>query len=177
MKRVLVIGSPGAGKSTLSAQLAKLTGLPLIHLDQMFWTKGWVMRPDDEFADLVCGAIRGDAWIMDGNYASTMRQRIERADAVIYLDYPRWLCLSRALKRIATTYGKVRADMAEGCPEQLDFEFLRYVISFRRKIRPEVEAILREHSDCVVHRFRRPREVAGFLEKLVGREQARPASA
>lgn len=166
MPRVLVIGSPGAGKSTLAAQLAAALGLPLVHLDQLFWSAGWEMRTEGEFAGLVREAIGRERWVIDGNYASNLRERMARADTVIYLDPPTRLCLWRVLKRIASGYGKVRPDMAAGCPERFDFEFLRYVASFRSKVRPLVEAILREFPDCVLIRCRTRRDTADAVAEL-----------
>ena len=166
MERVLVVGPPGAGKSRLATEVAGRTGLPLVHLDALFWTPGWVVRPRGEFVELVEEAISSERWVIDGTYAFTLRQRLQRADTVIYLDYPTRICLWRVLKRIAGSHGRTRADMAEDCPERFDFGFLRYVWSFRKRIRPEVETILGEDSRCVVHRARHPRELAKLLERL-----------
>ena len=88
MQRVLVIGSPGAGKSTLSHALAARTGLPLHHLDRMFWLSGWIERDRDEGRAVLKQVLAQDRWIIDGNYGSTLPLRIARADTVVWLDYP-----------------------------------------------------------------------------------------
>ena len=132
MQRVLVIGSPGAGKSTLSTALAAQTGLPLYHLDQMFWTEGWIERDKNELQTMLTGVLAQDRWIIDGNYGSSLPQRIARADTVVWLDYPTWLCLGRVLRRWWQYRGHTRPDMTDGCPEQIDLPFLRYVLNFRR---------------------------------------------
>lgn len=98
-RRVLVSGLAGAGKSTFSRALSALTGLPLIHLDIYFWKPGWVEPTEDEWRERQRGLLSGDEWIIDGNYHATLDLRLERADTVVYLDTPWWVCAGRALVR------------------------------------------------------------------------------
>jgi adenylate kinase family enzyme len=93
MRRVLVIGSGGAGKSTLAAQVARRLALPLVRLDALYWHAGWIPTPKDEWATLVMEIAGREAWVMDGNYGGTMDLRLARADTVIFLDLPRLVCL------------------------------------------------------------------------------------
>src|SRR5688572_4725457 len=95
MRRVLIIGSAGAGKSTLAQQLGAIVGLPVIHLDAHYWNAGWKETPQEEWKQRVAELLRRDAWIMDGNYGSTLRERVEAADTVILLDLSRVRCLYR----------------------------------------------------------------------------------
>jgi adenylate kinase family enzyme len=167
MRRVLVIGISGAGKSTFARALADKTGLPLIHLDAAFWRPGWTVTPRPEWRARVAELVADERWIIEGNYAGSLDLRLPRADTVLWFDYPALKCLGRVLWRVATTYGKVRADMAPGCPERLDWEFLRYVWRFNRLERPKMLAALAqfgEHLDPVV--FRRDGEVTRFLAGL-----------
>lgn len=131
MQRILVIGSPGAGKSTLAASLAQTTGLPLFHLDRIYWRSGWTERDRDAANSDLNRVLASDRWIIDGNYGSTLPLRIARADTVVWLDYPTGLCLRRAINRWRQYRGRSRPDMADGCPERLSLEFLVYVIRFR----------------------------------------------
>ena len=131
MQRLLVIGSPGAGKSTLARALAARTGLPLVHLDQLHWLPGWTERNRDESRAELAGVLAQDRWIIDGNYGSILAMRLARADTVVWLDYPTHLCFWRVLKRWWRYRGTNRPDMTEGCPERLDPEFLWYVLTFR----------------------------------------------
>jgi adenylate kinase family enzyme len=165
MRRVLVIGIPGAGKSTFARALAARTGLPLIHLDKEFWQPGWKATPRSQWRARTAELAAGERWIMDGNYAGTLDLRLPRADAVMSFDYPRLVCLRRAAWRAMTTYNQVRADMAEGCPERFDLEFLRYIWTFNAKERPGTAAALERfgaHVTPVV--FRRDSEAAHFLK-------------
>jgi adenylate kinase family enzyme len=127
MQRVLVIGSPGAGKSTFAGVLACRTGLPLTHLDAEYWQPGWVRPPREVWEARVRELIAPDAWILDGNYTSTVRLRAERADTVIVLDYPRVLCLYRAVSRAVLNRRTDRMNLGR---EPLDLEFLRFIWTF-----------------------------------------------
>jgi adenylate kinase family enzyme len=160
---VLVIGSPGAGKSTLATELAARTGLPLVHLDQEYWRAGWVEPPADEWQAKVETMIARPRWIMDGNYGGTLALRLARADTVIYLDLPAWRCVARVLRRIVGSWGRVRADMAPGCPEQFSWEFVTYTARFRRDKRAGVEAKIRSFNGPVI-RLRSQSEIDAFLE-------------
>lgn len=165
MQRVLVIGSPGAGKSTLSRSLAARTGLPLYHLDKLFWRPGWVERDRDEGCAELAEVLAGDRWIIDGNYGSNLPLRIARADTVVWLDYPTWLCLGRVLKRWWQYRGTARPDMTEDCPEHLNLEFLIYVLSFRSAWQHRNAAAISQFNGSVL-RFAKPRLAAEWLDQL-----------
>lgn len=165
MQRVLVIGSPGAGKSTFARALAARTRLPLVHLDAEFHLPGWVDRDPDEWNAKLAGILARDAWIVDGNYGGSMDRRLARADTVILLDYPTGLCLWRVMKRVITLWGTVRPEAAPGCPERLDLEFLAYVAMFRRAKTPGLMRRLRGYNGSVA-RFRGPGAAQAFLETL-----------
>lgn len=165
MRRVLVIGCPGAGKSTLTRALAETLGLPAVYLDRLWWKSGWINRTRAEFDARLDAALAGDAWVMDGNYLRTLPRRLERCDAVLFLDYPRRLCLSRALRRILRWRGRTRPDMAEGCPERLDPAFIRWIWDFHRTQRPRVLELLSAWKG-EAHIFRSPAQCADFLNRL-----------
>lgn len=132
-QRIIVIGCSGSGKTTLSNILGETTGLPVIHLDKIFWKPGWVETPKEEFARLVEAEIRKERWIIDGNYGGTMDKRIELCDTIIFLDLSRRTCLNGAISRWLMNLGKNRPDMGAGCPEKMDLEFLRFIWSFNKR--------------------------------------------
>lgn len=165
MRRVLVLGCPGAGKSTLARSLGEALSLPVVHLDRLWWKSGWVNRTEGEFDALLDAVLLGEEWVIDGNYLRTLPRRLERCDAVVLLDYPRRVCLLRALRRILTWRGRTRPDMAADCPERLDGEFVRWIWEFHRTQRPQVLELL-DGWTGEKHVFRSPKDCARFLAKL-----------
>lgn len=139
-KRVMVIGSSGAGKSTLSASIAKTFNMQHIPLDRdMRWLPGWQVRDRDEQRALHDRFCDLDRWVIDGTSISLFPKRLEHADLVIWLRPSRVSALWGVAKRVAKSYGKVRADMADGCPENLpDREFLTYIWTFEERQSPRV---------------------------------------
>src|SRR3954454_9258425 len=125
MRRVLVIGCGGAGKSTFARELGARLGLPVVHLDRLYWKPGWVPTPADEWEMVVREALAGERWVMDGNYGGTLAIRIQVADTAILLDVPRRPCVRRVVWRSLRNYGRSRDDLGPGCREKLpDPEFL-----------------------------------------------------
>ncbi len=145
MQRVLVIGNSGAGKTTFSTELGKLTALPVVHLDKAYWQPGWVQTPKEAWRKCVSELVRQEQWIIDGSFASTLDIRLPRADTVIFLDFPRYRCMYRIFKRAITRYGQVRFDMGEDCPEKFDWEFTKWVWHYRRDQYPLIHARLQQH--------------------------------
>lgn len=165
MERVLVIGSPGAGKSTLAAEIARIADLPLIHLDQLHWSAGWVEADKDEFEAKVREAIAGPRWVIDGNYGGTLPLRLTRADTVIDLDLPRWQCVLGIVRRAISHRGRTRSDMAPGCPERLDWEFVAYTFHFPSGGRRRLEETMRGFNGRRI-KLRSRREVQAYLDRL-----------
>ncbi len=168
MRRVLVIGSGGAGKSTFARALAERTGLPVVHLDRLFWRPGWVESPREEFDAALADVLAQKAWILDGNYDRTMDLRLARADTCVFLDLPRLACLRRVLGRRWRARGHARIDVIDGCPERVTWEFLRWIWTYPRLRRPAVLARLAEFERrggrAVV--LSSPAQVRGFRESL-----------
>ena len=167
MHRILVIGSGGSGKTTVAKALAARTGLPVIHLDQLFWHPGWISTPDDEWDRRVGALVAGDAWIMDGNYGRTLPLRLAAADTVVFLDRSRLVCTWRILKRRLRHIGRGRPDVAPGCPEQLSWEFMWWVWTYRTRRRPGILRSLEtvRHQKQVVI-LKNERNVRHFLERV-----------
>ena len=166
MQKVLIIGSGGSGKTTLGRRIAELTGLPLVHLDALFWREGWVPTPDGEWDRVVAELINGDAWILDGNYGRVLRVRLAACDTVIFLDLPPWLCLWRILKRRFRYKGRRRPDLPEGCPERLNWEFARWVLGYRRNQRPGVLERLSDFGDKRVVILRSQSSIERFVASV-----------
>lgn len=143
MKRILVIGCCGAGKSTFSQWLSARLNLPLVHLDRLFWKPGWNEQESAIFRDLLQVELECDAWIIDGNYLSTLPLRLKYADTVIWLDFNRWICTYRVLKRWLIQEGY----QAEGCPQKVDLPFLKFVFwDYQQHVRSQVLQLQTIHS-------------------------------
>ena len=167
MRRILVIGSGGAGKTTVAKEIARRTGLPLIHLDQLFWHPGWAPTPDPEWDDITDELIERDAWVMDGNYGRTLTKRLAAADTVVFLDLPRIVCTWRILKRRLRHIGGSRPDVAPGCPEQVNWEFVRWVWTYPSRRRPgilkQLDALKKQKTIIVV---RNANDIRTFLATI-----------
>ena len=167
MKRIMVLGCCGAGKSTLSKKLAARLDIPLFHLDQYYWKPNWVESEKVAWGKVVQGLATKETWLIDGNYSGTIDIRLQRADTVIYLDYPTIVCMCRVLKRIKNNWKRVRPDMPAGCPERLDAEFLHYVLTFNIRKRASILAKLKAvEQEKKVLILQNDKAVASFLVKL-----------
>ena len=144
MRKVIVIGSGGSGKTTLATRLGARLGLPVVHLDALYWRAGWTPTPPDEWARVVADLAARDAWVMDGNYGGTLPQRLAACDTVIFLDVPRLVCLWRVVARSVRYRGRTRPDMAPGCDEQVTWEFVRWIWTYPRRRRPGILRMLGE---------------------------------
>ena len=166
MQRVLIIGCGGAGKSTLARQMGEKTGLPVVHLDKLFWHPNWVESSKEEMDGKIMAELIKPQWIMDGNYSRTLTERIKYCDTIIYMDFSRMACVLGVLKRIITTYGTVRPDMGEGCPERFDLDFLKWVWNFNKNKRERYYSILNEVEGVETIVLKNRRMVKRFLKSL-----------
>ena len=164
MKKVIVIGSGGAGKSTFARRLGEATGLPVIHLDAHFWRANWDPTPKDEWKAKVEDLVKRNAWIMDGNFGGTRELRMQAADTIIMLDVPRRVCMYRVIKRAIVYRGKKRPDMAEGCNEKIDLEFLMWIWSYRSRSRARALAEIENLRDKRVVILNNRDAIERFLE-------------
>ena len=167
VRRILIIGSGGAGKSTLALQLGQQLGLPVHHLDRIFWKPGWESIEQERFVAEVEAICAQPEWVIDGNYSSTFELRFPAADTIIFLSLSRWVCLWRVLKRRLRYHRATRPDVTDGCPEQLERQFLLWICNYPRTRTPRILERLRElPSDKQVIVLRSPREVAAFARNL-----------
>ncbi len=128
--KIAILGFSGCGKSTLAQKLGEKYDIPVLHLDRVQFAANWVEREqEDKLRDVAAFLDSHDSWVMDGNYSNLLQERrLEEADRIIMLELNRFVCLWRVLKRWFTYGGSSRPDMAEGCKEKVDWEFLRWVL-------------------------------------------------
>lgn len=166
MKRVLVIGCPGAGKSTFSQELARITELPLIHLDFLYHDQSHSYKTDTEsWRSRVVSETKKKRWIIDGNYKSTFDLRFPEADTIIFLDYPTYLSTWRAIKRRIQCRKKTRKDMPPTWKERLDWEFLLFILKFNRSVAPQIRRLLESYPDKDAVVLRSPHEAGLYLDE------------
>lgn len=160
-KRVAVIGCPGGGKSTFSRALRDRVGLPLYHLDAIYWRDDRTHLSREEFYPLMQKIIAREEWIMDGNYNATLEWRISACDLLIFLDYPAEVCLEGVRAR----RGQKRSDMP-WVEEGDDQEFLEFIRAFETESRPRILELIGKYPDKAVVTFRSREEAEGYLREL-----------
>ncbi|MCW7542737.1 hypothetical protein N7I30_02865 [Aurantimonas litoralis] len=168
-RTVMIVGSPGAGKSTLARRIGASCGLRVIHMDQLYWTAGWRRREPSYHRALVEDAVARPSWVFDGNHTATLPLRTQKADTLIWLDLPRGLCMLRILRRVAGGYGKVRADMAAGCPERFDAGLLKWAWRFPQNSGPGLARLYAAFPGRK-YQLTTPQEVAVFVARLEDRQ-------
>ena len=166
MKKVIVIGCPGSGKSTVSRTLHNKTGIPLYHLDMMYWNADKTTVEKSVFLERLSAVLEKDEWIIDGNYGSTMELRMVACDTVFFLDYPLEICLDGIKER----RGKPRSDMPWIETEE-DAEFIEFIKNYEEQQKPKVLELLKKHSDKNIIIFKSRDQADAFLKKLLLKEK------
>jgi adenylate kinase family enzyme len=165
MRRVVIVGSYGAGKTTLAAALGPVLDLEVHHLDALRWQPGWRLRPLSEWHTILGEIVACDTWIIEGNFEQTLEPRLQRADAVILLDFPMWLSLGRLVRR--RLRGGNRPDLPPGLRERLNFRTLTLVWDYRRRTRQQILGrVDRSRPGRQVVVLRRPSEVSALIADL-----------
>jgi hypothetical protein len=130
MKKIVVIGSPGAGKSTLARKLGDTLDIDVFHLDRYFWEPGWMEKSLEARIKIQQQLVQGERWIIEGTYLGSSDGRLNAADTIIFLDMPISLCLWRVIKRRFKYNNKPRPDLPDGCPEKIHFPYILKVLAF-----------------------------------------------
>ncbi len=163
--KILIVGCGGAGKSTLATALGEKVNLPVIHLDKLYWLPNWIERSNEEFDKLVEIELHKQKWIIDGNYLRTLEWRLKYADLCIFLDYNIDLCLQGVQERVIKYQGKSRPDMTDGCPEQVDSEFIEWINNYSKDVKPKLLDTI-QNSNVPYLIFTSREETANWLNKI-----------
>ena len=127
--RIAVLGYSGSGKSTLAKYLSQKFAIPVLYLDTVEFEAGWKTRNREEAVAIVAEFMKKSDWVIDGNYSGFLQEeRLQQADHIIFLSFPRVSCLFRAYKRFRNFKDITRESMAQGCKEKLDFEFICWIL-------------------------------------------------
>ncbi len=173
MKRVLVIGNSGSGKTTFSKALADALQIPLVHLDKLYWYGEWEHRSHDEFDTLLLEKLEKDSWIIDGNFTRTIPKRLQYCDAVFFFDLPVITCLWGAVCRAFENRGRSRDDMGGNCPEHLfdkrKLELYKAILDYNKRNRAKIYVLLGQRKNIEVIVFKNRRQVKMFLHNIKSR--------
>lgn len=165
-KRIILVGSGGSGKSWLAKRLANITGYKMIHLDCEFWQPNWTKMPKEEWIEKQNGFFKGEKWIIDGNYNSSMELRFAAADLVIFLDINRFVCMWSALKR----HGKKRSDLPGYLEEKMNLEFidfLKWIWSFKKTGKKRILYLREKYPEKEFLILKSRKAVREFLKTII----------
>ena len=166
--KIAIIGYSGSGKSTLAKKLSEIYNCPLLYLDTIQFEANWKIRDIDEGRLMVGEFLKNDSWIIDGNYREFLQEkRLQDADKIIFMNFPRRICFPQAFKRYLHYKNKPRESMADGCNEKFDLEFIKWLLFEGRKksIKNHYNEICKCYKDKITI-FRNNKDVENFLASL-----------
>ncbi len=166
MEKIVIIGSPGAGKSSLARELGSIFNNKVYHLDRIFWRPGWIEKPRDTRIDILQDLVREKRWIIDGTYLNTSELHLETADTIIFLDNAPLFCLWRIIKRHRAYDGRSRRDIPMGSTDKLTFILIMKVLVFPFRGRRTLKKNLRNYKSKQIIWLRSPKDVENFLAQL-----------
>lgn len=161
MNRIAVIGCPGSGKSVFSVKLKEKTGLPLYHLDNIWWKPDRTHITRDEFDAALAGILERDEWIIDGSYSRTFEPRIAACDTVILLDYDTDVCMQGIIGRV----GQTRLDIP-WTEQTLDPELVELVRTYKERNNPVLHELFRRYPDKDIRIFHTREEADRWLKEI-----------
>ena len=167
--KIAIVGYSGSGKSTTARIIGEKYSIPVLHLDSVHWMKNWTERPVDESVQIVSDFMHSnDSWVIDGNYKKLCQtERFAQADKIIFFGFNRFTCLFRIIKRWLKFRGKTRPDIAVGCNEKIDYEFIRWVLIDGRTAEKQkgYQNMCKKYSNKVVI-LKTQRQVDDFIKKI-----------
>jgi adenylate kinase family enzyme len=167
MRKILVLGSSGSGKSTFSRQLGKALEIEVIHLDSYYWKPDWMPTPEGEWAEKLDDLLQGTSWVMDGNYPASLPLRLSFSAAAAFLDVNRWVCLWRCVKRLIGNWGRNRQELAPGCYEKMDGEFFLWIWNYPKNLKPSIlDQLSKQTEGKQIIILRNNREITNFFKRV-----------
>ena len=163
--RISIVGGPGSGKTTLSNILSKIYDIPVIHIDGIHHLANWKIRNKSERDNIILSYTEKDKWIIDGNYSSTIKERFEKTDLIIWLDYSTIMQLKGAIKRFFKNVNKEREDIP-GCKEKFDFKFLKQVVRYNKNKRHIILDNLEDIPKNKVLIFKKQKDLNNWIKSL-----------
>jgi len=168
MNRIVIIGNSGSGKSTLARQMSEILGIPAVHIDTLRFAENgnWVERPKEEFHAKISAAVATKEWIFEGCSTSTLPLRIERCDAIIFLDFNRFFCLFHAIKRRMQIRYKPRPELPKSCIDKIDRKFLKWILmDYPSRSRPSLVKMIYA-SEKPIHHLKSRRQARKLIKDM-----------
>lgn len=169
MERVCIIGGSGTGKTTLSNNLGRELNLPIYHIDGINHLADWKKRDESERDKIILEKVEEPKWIIDGTYRSTLQQRLEKADYIIYLDYSSFAQVRGVMKRFIKGRGKEREEIP-GCKEQMTWKFFWFVVNWRKTKRADIIEKINKVDSSKVHIFKNRRQLNKWYKETFGKK-------
>jgi len=166
LKRIVIFGRPGSGKSTVASWLSQNVGLPLHHLDKHFYLANWQPRPYPDFMHLLHTIVNEDEWIIDGNNTRSLETRWARADLVLYFNLPRFICYLRVIKRFLAPHHQFD-DRAPECRETIRWSLLRYIWGFNARVSPLITRLTKQYPHVTIKEIRCNADVTQLKHDLM----------
>lgn len=167
--KIVILGYSGSGKSTTARNIGQKCNIPVLHLDTVYWLENWQVRPVEESKAIVADFMAANqSWVIEGNYkALCQEERFRQADKILFFNFNRFICFSRALGRYMKYKGKTRPDMASGCNEKFDFEFMKWILKDGRtpQKKKAYANMCEKYADKVVI-ISNQKQLDNFLEKI-----------
>jgi adenylate kinase family enzyme len=167
MEKIVIIGSPGAGKSTLARNLHSILNVNVIHLDRVFWESGWKEKPRETRIDILHQIVQEKQWIIEGTYLDASEPRLNASDTIIFLDIPLYVCLVRVIRQHFKCRGEIRSDLKEGCKDELNLIRVLKVLGFPFRGRRTLKQKLRIYRYKQIFELHSSSEVDDFLAQLL----------
>lgn len=170
MKKIMIFGLPGSGKSTWSIQLSELLHIPVYHLDRFFFVEDWKKQEYDEFLRIQEEIVSKENWIVDGNCMRSLEMRFCTADAAFHFQFSRWVCLWRIFKRLFHRDSRI-ADRAEGCSERVSWELIVYLWKYERKYKAMIDELHQKYPQVEFHVFHDDNEIRNFTKEILSSDR------